>query len=137
MVSSRGSWPPSGGLRFEEGAELDASSAGPGESAVAAGWGGGEPDVQEVPEKIAEPALGDSGQIDHRAAVTDADDVELGVDETGVLGVLAGEVDVPQVAERDFDDVPGVRPCLGEVEVREGVDVLLAAFVGDVLKPGN
>ncbi|MFJ7497819.1 hypothetical protein ACIQZB_43395 [Streptomyces sp. NPDC097727] len=126
-----------GGLCFEEGAELDASSPGAGEGAVAARRIGGEPGVQEVPEQIAEPALGDGGQIDHRAAVTDADAVELGVDEAGVLGALAGEVDVSQVAEHDFRDVPGVRSCLRQIEVREGVDVLLPAFVGEVLKPGD
>ncbi|WP_037642698.1 hypothetical protein [Streptomyces bicolor] len=79
----------SGSLGFQERAEFDASSPGSGEDAVAAGRIGGEPGVQVVPEEVAEPALGDSGQVDDRAAVADPDAAELGVNESGNEGTTS------------------------------------------------
>ncbi|MEW1700911.1 hypothetical protein [Streptomyces sp. NPDC091278] len=80
---------------FEVGAQLHASPAELIEAGSAAGRVRLQPGGQEVPEQVPQPALCDSAQVDSAAGVGEADAEVFGLDEPGVLGVLAGEVNQP------------------------------------------
>jgi len=97
LAQQRGIVAAAGCVDLQEGAQLEAGPAQVVSGPLAAGpLGGAQHGRQMVPEEIAQPALGDAGQVEVTESLREADPEVLGFDEAGVAGRCGRVVDQPQ-----------------------------------------
>ncbi|WOX26369.1 hypothetical protein [Streptomyces solicathayae] len=130
-----------GGVGLEEDAQFDGGAAHLVEGASSAGaLRGPEPFGKVVPEQVAQPALGDGGDVEVALGVLEAPSEVIGLQEAGVLGVRGTVVDAAQAVPGLSDDLAdlGVHLLAGQVfvafvvQVHQGRDAALPAVSDEV-----
>ncbi len=135
VVASRGS------VEFQEGAQLQPGSAHVVEGASAAGAAGRTQDRdQVVPDQVAQPSLGDAGEVDADRAAGELAAEVLGEDVAEIAGLLRCHVERVQSARDglgDVDALAGDRLALVRVvpaHVGQGAQTVRACVVRQPLQ---
>ena len=143
-ASTRGSWPPPGAQSLQEGAQLQPGAPRVVEGAARARAGRGPQDIGEVvPDKVAQPPLGDPVQVDAPGAVAELPPEVPGEDVAGLAGLPGRDVEGVQAAGDGAGDA-GALPAgrlaqagITGVQVGEGAQAAGAAVVSDALDRGQ
>ncbi|MFJ9712854.1 hypothetical protein [Streptomyces sp. NPDC101234] len=118
-------------LRLQERGQFGAGATHEVHRLGAARAGGRAQQVGDViPQEVAQPLLGDAGQVDVAGAVREAHPEVLGLDVAGIPGVGGGEVDLPQGLLHLLDHALVVGAVEdGGVKAGQGRHVAALAFV--------